>query len=476
MSKQPVLTYSLSGHIANRQGESMKGLTVKAFDKDLLTPDDPLGQATTDDRGNYAISFQKSDISRQLPELFGPDLYVCVFADDQLVGESSIFWNAGEQTVIDVVVNLTVSDAKKPASRLNFDQVIKSRAALADNRGAISQSIFISSDEFPEAEIAVIPVEHNQANQKETRYEIRINLKNAKLGVRTTPPPLQGKFLEERFSEQQIQEYDKRFTAFIPDHLSFDPHPQKLVKAFNRIPDRLQKDLRYNTTIFNPDQRQVFQDTSYPWSAFGRCETNFGPFSGVMIGPRHLLTCNHGIDWTPPPGYAADWLTFTPAYFDGNAPFGSTYATHIYWVKKDNNDGFSNGDEGQYDYVVLVLNDRIGERTGWLGTRRYTDAWDSLAAWWHIGYPGDLNSQQRPTFQSWFTMNGHDDQDDAHQIFFHQADVFPGQSGGPMFGFWEGEVGPRAVAVQSWQNSTTNGASGGGDLVDLAIRARNEHP
>jgi len=45
-----------------------------------------------------------------------------------------------------------------------------------------------------------------------------------------------------------------------------------------------------------------------------------------------------------------------------------------------------------------------------------------------------------------------------------------------MFGFWEGDVGPRAVAVQSWQNSLTNGASGGGDLVDLAIRARNEHP
>jgi hypothetical protein len=37
-------------------------------------------------------------------------------------------------------------------------------------------------------------------------------------------------------------------------------------------------------------------------------------------------------------------------------------------------------------------------------------------------------------------------------------------------------VGPRAVAVQSWQSDTTNGASGGGDLVDLAIAARNDFP
>ena len=123
-----------------------------------------------------------------------------------------------------------------------------------------------------------------------------------------------------------------------------------------------------------------------------------------------------------------------------------------------------------------MLNDRIGESTGFLGTRRYTDAWDLLAAWWHVGYPSDITSMQRPIFLSWFTMNGHDNQDDAHQIFFHQADLFPGQSGGPKFGFWEGDVGPRAVAVQSWQNSETNGASGGGDLVDLAIRARNDHP
>jgi hypothetical protein len=43
-----------------------------------------------------------------------------------------------------------------------------------------------------------------------------------------------------------------------------------------------------------------------------------------------------------------------------------------------------------------------------------------------------------------------------------------------MFGFWDGDVGPRAVAVQSWQSSSNNGASGSMDLRDLVALARSD--
>jgi len=94
-----------------------------------------------------------------------------------------------------------------------------------------------------------------------------------------------------------------------------------------------------------------------------------------------------------------------------------------------------------------------------------------LAAWSHMGYPGDLNSGQRPSWQGGFTMDG---TDAAAQEIKHKADVFPGQSGGPMFGFWTGDVGPRAVAVQSWQSSSDNGASGSMDMRDLVAQARTD--
>lgn len=365
----------------------------------------------------------------------------------------------------------------RPLSRDLFEQALKERPPLRDGLARTAKSIFVAGgEEPPKVSATVIPIRSEVDGPGSYRYEVRLEVDGVRLGERATPPPLRGRPVAEHIPTERLREYDAVLAGFVPDHLAIEARPRRLLRALKRIPARLDRRTRYNTTIFNPEQRQVFQDTSYPWSAFGRCETNLGPFSGVMIGPRHLLTCNHGIDWTPPPGFAADWLTFTPAYFDGDAPFGSTYATHVYWIRKDNNDGFSNGDEGQYDYVVLTLNDRIGDLTGWLGARRYTDGWDGLDVWWHIGYPADLTSMQRPTFQSWFSMNGDDAQDDAHQILYHQADVFPGQSGGPMFGFWDGDVGPRAVAVQSWQDSTTNGASGGGDLVDLVIRARSDHP
>lgn len=350
----------------------------------------------------------------------------------------------------------------------------ESRSALSSDLGSLTQSVFVTgTPDGLSVEARVVPVDREHEESGSQAFEVRLEISGVRLGVRAARPGLAAIEVSQRLEEEGQEDV---LAAFIPDHLGFDLTPQRLVDAHRRIPAVLDPEVRYNTTIFGDDDRRVFRDTTYPWSAIGRCETNFGPFSGVMIGPRHMLTCNHGIDWTPPPGFDADWLTFTPSYYDGDAPFGSTYATHVYFVKKDNNNGISDGDEGQFDYTVLVLNDRIGERTGWFGTRRYTDDWDTNPNWWHIGYPQDLTSLSRPTFQRGITLDGDDDEDDAHEHIYHQADVFPGQSGGPMFGFWDGDVGPRAVAVQSWQNSGRNGASGGGDLVDLAIRARTDHP
>lgn len=366
---------------------------------------------------------------------------------------------------------------EQPVTFDSFEKALEARAASEQKLARISKSLFVAGSERPpEVRSEVVPVERVVDGQRFMSYEIKVEIDGVLLGERTFARGLESVQLEERIPIDELDKYAEYLQGYVPEHLAIDPLPQKLARPVRRIYRQLDDALRYNTTVFGIDNRTVFQDTSYPWSAFGRCETNLGPFSGVMIGPRHILTCNHGIDWTPPPGYAADWLKFTPSYYNGNEPFGSTYATHIYWIKKDNNDGFSNGDEDQYDYVVLVLNDRLGDYTGWLGARRYTDDWDGLEAWWHIGYPSDLTSMERPVYQSWFDMDGDNSQSDEHQAIYHLADVWPGQSGGPMFGFWAGDVGPRAVAVQSWQNSSTNGASGGGDLVDLVIRARTDFP
>ncbi len=365
---------------------------------------------------------------------------------------------------------------ESPLDCCDRGDALERRKPKKDPVGRISRSFFIEADAHATIAARLVPLEDEHGVGDRRRVEVRLEIDGARLGRYASPPGIRGEPVSQQLDRAALGRHAHLLQGFAPDHLAVEPRIRRLLKARRRFPLQMRDGVKYNTTIFAPDGRHVFQDTSYPWSCIGRCETNLGPFSGVLVGPRHLLTCNHGIDWTPPPGYAADWLTFTPSYFDGGAPFGSTYATHIYWVKKDNNNGTSDGDEGQYDYTVLVLNDRIGEATGWWGTKSYADAWDGNPNWWHIGYPDDLTSMQRPIYVNGFTMDGADDQDDAHEEIYHKGDVWPGQSGGPMFGFWSGDPWPSAVAVQSWQNSETNGASGGASLVDLVIRARSDFP
>ncbi|MFM9949073.1 MAG: trypsin-like serine peptidase [Saprospiraceae bacterium] len=356
---------------------------------------------------------------------------------------------------------------KRPVLKKDVDEQFKTRPALEEKPIAIERRFHVLAERQPQVKTRLEPVDRGNGQQ---HWEIIVDIESVQAGGHALPPALKGKASKierHQISEEQLA---LQLTGYQPGHLGFNANPQSLVKGVKSISQPMDN-RRVATTIFGSDNRRLFKDTSYPWSTVGKVETNRGSASGVMIGPRHLLTVSHVIDWTAPRGYAADWVRFTPAFYDGNAPFGEAYGTHVYWYVKEDGDGFITGIEGNYDYVVVVLDRRLGETTGWMGARGYDDDWDTLNAWSHVGYPGDLNSGQRPSWQGWFRVDGTDA--DAQSIL-HQADVFPGQSGGPLFGFWPGDAGPRAIAVQSWQNKSNNGASGSMDMRDLVVLARSE--
>lgn len=356
---------------------------------------------------------------------------------------------------------------QRPISFKKLEKYFESRPPRKSALISMERRFHIQAEGEPKV---VTRLERVDRADNKMNWEVIVEIDGVRVGGRAVPPPLSGeatRIEKRRISEKELSE---QLTGYVPDHLGFNAKPMERVQSVHRIiPDRVER--RIATTIFGTDNRRAFRDTSYPWSTIGLVETNRGSGSGVMIGPRHLLTVSHVIDWSAPSGYAADWVRFTPSYYDGDAPFGEAYGAHIYWYVKEDGDGFISGIEGDYDYVVVVLDRRLGESTGWMGARGYDDDWDDLAVWSHMGYPGDLNSGQRPTWQGGFRIDGTDA--DAQSIL-HQADVFPGQSGGPIFGFWEGDVGPRAVAVQSWQTSSNNGASGSMDMRDLVAKARTE--
>jgi hypothetical protein len=175
------------------------------------------------------------------------------------------------------------------------------------------------------------------------------------------------------------------------------------------------------------------------------------------------------------PDNTVNQVTFTPSNFDGNAPFGNSGIIHWYAYQKVVGPNV-NLSQIEQDYVVLVLSNRLGDVCGWMGTRGYSDSWNSLTAWSHIGYPGDLTGGQRPTFQNQISINSTSGNDPTDEDIFQQADVWPGQSGGPFFGWWSGEPWPRVVGVQSAQNPQTNIAGGGDDIPNLVIQALNDFP
>jgi V8-like Glu-specific endopeptidase len=264
--------------------------------------------------------------------------------------------------------------------------------------------------------------------------------------------------------------------GYIPEHVDVDFTP-KLEPRHLRRPKFIERgDFLSSTevgakTIFGADNRRVFYSTAYPWRCNGKVETPIGSGSGVMIGPRHLLTCSHVIDWRP--NNTTGWLKFTPMYYNGSAPYGSAWAIRTYYKVKVSGPTIDSN-EAKFDYVVVVLDRTMGNATGWMGSKSYSDSWDGGAYWTHAGYPGDLTGGQRPTYETGIALDGDFWSPDSHEAMSHKGDVWPGQSGGGFWGYWDNQ--PYAVAVQSSHNPSDNFASGGSDLVDLVIKARAEFP
>jgi V8-like Glu-specific endopeptidase len=305
----------------------------------------------------------------------------------------------------------------------------------------------------------------------------------ARIGTRVFPPAVKTISL----ARAKRIELASPPEGFRPRHLDFRAIPQQLPKELrqpNRVrPSNLRsrRDMGLATNVFSPDDRFTFSDTAFPWSTCGRVDTAAGFGSGVMIGPRHLMTASHVVNWKA--GSGAGWLKFTALRFDTSEPFGHAFATTIYsWNKADGSDGI-NADECAFDYVVCVLDRRLGDVTGWMGSRGYSTGWDGGKFWGHVGYPSDLASGTRPAFVGYQAMDSTFTRSIGGRDSFgikHRIDVIPGQSGGPYFGWWANEAWPRVVGTQSahqWGSATGPNTCGGGNpLPELINHARTVDP
>jgi V8-like Glu-specific endopeptidase len=291
------------------------------------------------------------------------------------------------------------------------------------------------------------------------RYRVRVTVRGSELGRRLEYDPIPTERIDRR-SFTSVEGPRLELMGLRPEHLRVDHLPGKVAlrKSEIRYPPsyrKLSRGLDRPTNVFPPDQRYIYKDTSFPWCTAGRVDSPLGTATGCTIGSRLLLTCNHVIQWNS--DGTAGWVRFRPAYYNGSAPFGEAWATRvIWWTQVTGSDGLSDF-ETAFDYVVCVLDSRMGDMVGYPEYRAYDDDWNGGTYWQHMGYPVDLSGTERPAFQGNCVISSVGSQSTSGQTGFvlgHFNDIVPGHSGGPAWGWWDGEPWPRIVGVQSAEANT----------------------
>jgi hypothetical protein len=102
----------------------------------------------------------------------------------------------------------------------------------------------------------------------------------------------------------------------------------------------------------------------------------------------------------------------------------------------------------------------------------------------HIGYPGDIDNAEEPAFQTGFTINDTDgDQGGGKELESENCDINHGNSGGPIYAWWNNGTDPRIVGVVSgWETEgisptiNDNVFSSGDGFVNLCAWGRSNWP
>jgi V8-like Glu-specific endopeptidase len=203
--------------------------------------------------------------------------------------------------------------------------------------------------------------------------------------------------------------------------------------------------------VFGTDDRQVYQDASYPWRCVGKVINNEGTVgSGALVGSNIVVTAAHMVPWRSV--QANSWsMQFVPDFFDGQSLLGAGVQSYVSDVRGYDTSYFSGSPTG-YDWAICKLYNPVGQSLGYFGFNGYSSDWENWNVWTVAGYPVGVAGGQRPSWQGGISILDDDgDSNDGQELESETADITGGNSGGPIWGWWNGD--PRVIGVVSgWES------------------------
>ena len=257
-----------------------------------------------------------------------------------------------------------------------------------------------------------------------------------------------GRTLERHPAAKYLAEVKKAvdLSSHRPDWMDANPQPQLKLREASEVMRRLDGRIVQPLWVYD-GARHAFRDASWPWGLVGRVFNNRGQSgTATLIGPRLVLTAGHMVPW----GDKGWWMRFVPAYFNGSSLHGAGVESFVSDARGYDVHGSVTG----YDWAVLRLYEPLGSSLGYFGYNSYSDSWNDKPFWSNIGYPGDIDNAEEPSFQKGFTFNDTDgDSNGGKELETENCDLFFGNSGGPSFAWWNNGTDPRIVGVVSGQET-----------------------
>lgn len=256
--------------------------------------------------------------------------------------------------------------------------------------------------------------------------------------------------------------------------ISYAPRAASLITRTQYLRRRSGARVQPEYVLPPPEEtRKVYYPNSYPWRVVGRlfvwnnaAAPNFAwSGSAALVGRNVILTASHMLPWSS----GSNWKAlFVPGYYDGASVYGANAAS---WVTAGQ--GYRNFSQGD-DMAVLRLAQPLGDWLGYFGYKTYNDDWEDGNYWSMAGYPSDIAGAQRPSANYWFPVID-DDNDGAGVELEYQVDTNSGNSGGPVFGWWDGKpyvIGTHSGGEDNFGEPRQNVAAGGSALSSLIAWAR----